>query len=180
MLWVCTRQTLLVRLAQASTVAYISTVPPGPACASASASEVNASCCSTGAYKASLKQAFGRTVKEARFAMVVVDAPNLLAEDLKAYWSLGQVRSWFSELAQAAPNSSSPMLLCVSSCLWCAAFQSLDQAERCIWKALCCLRTLSSSTTNCTDLQGNLSAFQQVVPWALGRPGASCTHALVI
>ena len=44
-----------------------------------------------GSYKASLKQAFGRTVKEARFGMVVVDAPNLTADDLKAYWSHGQV-----------------------------------------------------------------------------------------
>ena len=44
-----------------------------------------------GAYKASLKQAFGRTVKEARFGMVFVDAPNLSADDLKAYWSQGQV-----------------------------------------------------------------------------------------
>jgi len=44
-----------------------------------------------GTYKASLMQAFERTVKEARFGMVLVDAPNVSADDLKGYWSAGQV-----------------------------------------------------------------------------------------
>ena len=44
-----------------------------------------------GTYKASLMQAFERTVKEARFGMVLVDAPNVSADDLKGYWSTGQV-----------------------------------------------------------------------------------------
>ena len=44
-----------------------------------------------GKYKASLMQAFERTVKEARFGMVLVDAPNVSADDLKGYWSAGQV-----------------------------------------------------------------------------------------
>ncbi|KAL0029461.1 hypothetical protein WJX77_009633 [Trebouxia sp. C0004] len=43
-----------------------------------------------GTYKASLMQAFERTVKEARFGMVLVDAPNVSADDLKGYWSAGQ------------------------------------------------------------------------------------------
>lgn len=46
---------------------------------------------SSGAYKASMVQAFQRTVKEARFAMVIVDAPNLSLDDLKVYWAAGQV-----------------------------------------------------------------------------------------
>ena len=45
----------------------------------------------TGAYKAGLLKAFERTVKEARYAMVMVDAPNVAADDLRAYWSAGQV-----------------------------------------------------------------------------------------
>ena len=45
----------------------------------------------SGAYKASMLQAFQRTVKEARFAMVIVDAPNLSVDDLKVYWTAGQV-----------------------------------------------------------------------------------------
>ena len=45
----------------------------------------------SGAYKASMVQAFQRTVKEARFAMVIVDAPNLSVDDLKVYWAAGQV-----------------------------------------------------------------------------------------
>lgn len=44
-----------------------------------------------GTYKASMVQAFQRTVKEARFAMVIVDAPNLSLDDLKMYWAAGQV-----------------------------------------------------------------------------------------
>lgn len=43
-----------------------------------------------GTYKANLMQAFQRTVKEARFGMVLVDAPNVSAHDLKGYWSAGQ------------------------------------------------------------------------------------------
>lgn len=43
-----------------------------------------------GAYKAGLLKAFERTVKEARYAMVMVDAPNVAADDLRAYWSAGQ------------------------------------------------------------------------------------------
>lgn len=43
-----------------------------------------------GAYKASLLRAYERTVREARFTMVIVDAPNILAEDLKPYWTAGQ------------------------------------------------------------------------------------------
>ena len=43
------------------------------------------------AYKASMLQAFERTVREARFAMVIVDAPNLTVHDLKVYWAAGQV-----------------------------------------------------------------------------------------
>ena len=38
-------------------------------------------------------QAFERTVKEARFPMVIVDAPNLSVDDLKVYWAAGQVRN---------------------------------------------------------------------------------------
>lgn len=38
-------------------------------------------------------QAFERTVKEARFGMVIVDAPNLSVDDLKTYWAAGQVRN---------------------------------------------------------------------------------------
>ena len=45
----------------------------------------------TGKYKASLMQAFERTVKEARFGMVMVDAPNVSTDDLKGFWSAGQV-----------------------------------------------------------------------------------------
>jgi len=44
-----------------------------------------------GTYKASLMQAFEKSVKEARFGMVLVDAPNVSADDLKGYWSAGQV-----------------------------------------------------------------------------------------
>lgn len=47
--------------------------------------------CCAGTYKASMVQAFQRTVKEARFAMVIVDAPNLSLDDLKMYWAAGQV-----------------------------------------------------------------------------------------
>ncbi|KAL3152477.1 hypothetical protein ABBQ32_001512 [Trebouxia sp. C0010 RCD-2024] len=43
-----------------------------------------------GTYKASMVQAFQRTVKETRFAMVIVDAPNLSLDDLKIYWAAGQ------------------------------------------------------------------------------------------
>ena len=46
---------------------------------------------SAGTYKASMVQAFQRTVKEAHFAMVIVDAPNLSLDDLKVYWAAGQV-----------------------------------------------------------------------------------------
>lgn len=44
-----------------------------------------------GTYRASLLRAYERTVREARFALVIVDAPNLAAEDLKPYWTAGQV-----------------------------------------------------------------------------------------
>ena len=43
-------------------------------------------------YMASLVKAFRRTVEEGRFSVVIVDAPHLLADDLKAYWASGQVR----------------------------------------------------------------------------------------
>lgn len=43
-------------------------------------------------YMASLVKAFRRTVEEGRFPVVIVDAPHLLADDLKAYWASGQVR----------------------------------------------------------------------------------------
>jgi YLP motif-containing protein 1 len=43
-------------------------------------------------YKASLVKAFRKTVEEARFAFVIVDAPNLRVEDFKPYWDAGQVR----------------------------------------------------------------------------------------
>ena len=48
--------------------------------------------CVAGTYKASLLRAYERTVREARFALVIVDAPNLYADDLKPYWTAGQVR----------------------------------------------------------------------------------------
>ena len=44
-----------------------------------------------GKYQTSLLKAFQRTVDEARFAVVVVDAPNLRVEDVKPYWAAGQV-----------------------------------------------------------------------------------------
>ncbi len=44
-----------------------------------------------GPYKASLLKAFQRTVEEARFTFVIVDANNLTFEDFKAFWSVGQV-----------------------------------------------------------------------------------------
>ena len=50
-----------------------------------------APCWLAGTYKASLLRAYERTVREARFALVIVDAPNLYAEDLKPYWTAGQV-----------------------------------------------------------------------------------------
>ena len=50
------------------------------------------SVCSLGSYKASLLKAFQRTVEEARFTFVIVDANNLRFEDFKTYWSAGQVR----------------------------------------------------------------------------------------
>lgn len=31
---------------------------------------------------------------EKRFNIVIVDAPNLLVEDFKPYWSAGQVGNW--------------------------------------------------------------------------------------
>ena len=43
-------------------------------------------------YKGSLLKAFRRTVEEARFAFVIVDADNLQLEDCKPYWDAGQVR----------------------------------------------------------------------------------------
>lgn len=36
-------------------------------------------------------KAFQRTVEEARFTFVIVDANNLRFEDFKTYWSAGQV-----------------------------------------------------------------------------------------
>ncbi len=45
-----------------------------------------------GKYRASLLRAFQRTVEEARFAVVVVDAPNLRVDDIKPYWAAGQAR----------------------------------------------------------------------------------------
>ena len=47
----------------------------------------------TGPYKASLLKAFQRTVEEARFTFVIVDANNIRFEDFKMFWSAGQV-SW--------------------------------------------------------------------------------------
>lgn len=44
-----------------------------------------------GKYQTSLLKAFQRTVDDARFAVVVVDAPNLRVEDVKPYWAAGQV-----------------------------------------------------------------------------------------
>ncbi len=45
-----------------------------------------------GKYQASLLRAFQRTVEEGRFAVVVVDAPNLRVDDIKPYWAAGQAR----------------------------------------------------------------------------------------
>ena len=45
-----------------------------------------------GRYKQSLLKAFKRTTEEGRFAMVIVDAPNVRVEDFKEYWTHGQVR----------------------------------------------------------------------------------------
>ena len=47
--------------------------------------------CHAGPYKASLLKAFQRTVEEARFNFVIVDANNLRLEDFKIFWSAGQV-----------------------------------------------------------------------------------------
>lgn len=45
-------------------------------------------------YMASLVKAFRRTVEEGRFPVVIVDAPHLLADDLKAYWASGQAAGY--------------------------------------------------------------------------------------
>ena len=52
---------------------------------------------------ASLVKAFRRTVEEGRFSVVIVDAPHLLADDLKAYWASGQVRLASSSCGAALP-----------------------------------------------------------------------------
>ena len=65
------------------------------------------SICSLGPYKASLLKAFQRTVEEARFTFVIVDANNLRFEDFKTYWSAGQVRHL----------QSAQVPVCVGSCL---------------------------------------------------------------
>ncbi len=51
-----------------------------------------------GVYKGSLLKAFRRTVEEARFGFVIVDANNLQLEDCKPYWDAGQVRMGLSSL----------------------------------------------------------------------------------
>lgn len=50
--------------------------------------------CSAGSYRRSLLKAYQKTVDEKRFNIVIVDAPNLLIEDFKPYWSAGQVSIW--------------------------------------------------------------------------------------
>ncbi len=61
-------------------------------------------------------QAFERTIKEARFAMVMVDAPNLSADDLKSYWSRGQV----SNQALTATKCVVHLCMCTERLLWAA------------------------------------------------------------
>ncbi|KAK9821370.1 hypothetical protein WJX74_005382 [Apatococcus lobatus] len=43
-----------------------------------------------GSYRRSLLKAYQKTMDEKRFNIVIVDAPNLLVEDFKPYWSAGQ------------------------------------------------------------------------------------------
>lgn len=43
-----------------------------------------------GRYKQSLFKAYKRTIEEARFRLVVVDAPNAKVDDFKDYWTTGQ------------------------------------------------------------------------------------------
>ncbi|KAK9845715.1 hypothetical protein WJX81_000397 [Elliptochloris bilobata] len=59
-----------------------------------------------GKYQASLLKAFQRTVEEARFAVVVVDAPNLRVEDVKPYWAAGQRAGY--EVYTLQPVESDP------------------------------------------------------------------------
>ena len=50
--------------------------------------------CHAGSYRRSLLKAYQKTMDEKRFNIVIVDAPNLLIEDFKPYWSAGQVSIW--------------------------------------------------------------------------------------
>ena len=44
-----------------------------------------------GAYSKSLLKAFSKTVEDGSYAFVIVDAPNMRVEDVKGYFSKGQV-----------------------------------------------------------------------------------------
>lgn len=57
-------------------------------------------------------KAYGKTVKEGKFRVVVVDAPHLRAAPLQDYWRLGQAAGY--EVFVAGPLSTDPQA-CTSS-----------------------------------------------------------------
>lgn len=70
---------------------------------------MTAICMRAGRYKQSLFKAYKRTIEEARFRLVVVDAPNAKVDDFKDYWTTGQAST----------------VQCSSHCMTVSAFQAL-------------------------------------------------------
>lgn len=74
-------------------------------------------------YEAGLLKAYGRTVREGRFRVVVVDAPHLPAAPLQDYWRLGQAAGYEVFVAlplqldpQARPRAQTLLLGGVAAC----------------------------------------------------------------
>ena len=51
-------------------------------------------CLLTGVYKRSLLKAYQRTLDEARFKFVILDAPNIRAGDFRDFWMAGQAAGY--------------------------------------------------------------------------------------
>ena len=78
-----------------------------------------------GSYRKSLLKAFQKTMDEKRFSVVIVDAPNLLVDDFKPYWSAGQVTTVHQP---STFNSLKPVLQIVMH-LWQLSFGSLHRCS---------------------------------------------------